>query len=90
MNKAELVAAIAAKTKLSKANVGKVVDAFIETIKKALHKKDRVQLIGLGSFLVRSRKARIGRNPQTGKEIKIKAKKVPVFVAGAALKKAAK
>ncbi|MCD6093647.1 MAG: HU family DNA-binding protein [Candidatus Omnitrophica bacterium] len=90
MNKAELVAAIAAKTKLSKANVAKVIDGFIEAVKKALRKRDKVQLIGLGSFLVRSRKARKGRNPQTGEEIKIKAKRVPAFVAGAALKKAVK
>ncbi|RKY38993.1 MAG: DNA-binding protein [Candidatus Omnitrophota bacterium] len=90
MNKAELVGAIAEKTGLSKANVQKVIDAFVETVKKALRKKDKVQLIGFGTFLVRSRKARKGRNPQTGEEIKIKAKKVPVFVAGAALKKAAK
>ena len=90
MNKAELVSAISAKTKLSKATVQKVIDSFIETLKKLLRKGERLQLIGMGSFLVRSRKARAGRNPQTGEKIRIRAKKVPAFVAGAALKKAAK
>ncbi len=90
MNKAELVEVVAKKADLSKADVQRVINGFIEAVKKALRKGEKVQLIGLGSFLVRSRKARTGRNPQTGEKIKIRAKKVPAFVAGAALKKAAK
>ena len=86
MNKAELVAAIAAKTGDSKKSTEAAVNAFTEVVSKALKKGDKVQLVGFGSFEVRKRAARKGRNPQTGSEIKIPASKAPVFKAGKALK----
>ncbi|MCU0360279.1 MAG: HU family DNA-binding protein [Bacteroidia bacterium] len=85
MNKAELVDAIASNAKLTKADAGRALDATIESIHKALKKGDRIGLVGFGSFSVTKRAARIGRNPQTGKEIKIAAKKVVKFKAGADL-----
>ena len=85
MNKAELIDAIAAGAKLSKADAGRALDATVENIHKALKKGDRIGLVGFGSFSVAKRAARIGRNPQTGKEIKIAAKKVVKFKAGADL-----
>jgi len=85
MNKAELVEAIASSAKLSKADAKKALDGFIETTTKALKKGDRVALVGFGSFSVTKRAARKGRNPQTGKEISIKAKNVVRFKAGAEL-----
>lgn len=85
MNKAELVDAIASSAKLSKADAKKALDGFIETTTKALKKGDRVALVGFGSFSVTKRAARKGRNPQTGKEITIKAKNVVRFKAGAEL-----
>lgn len=85
MNKAELVEAIASSAKLSKADAKKALDGFIETTTKALKKGDRVALVGFGSFSVTKRAARKGRNPQTGKEITIKAKNVVRFKAGAEL-----
>ncbi len=87
MNKGELIDAIAAGSKLTKADSGRALDATIEAIEKALKKGDRVALVGFGSFSVAKRAARIGRNPQTGKEIKIAAKKVVKFKAGADLAK---
>ena len=90
MNKTELVAAVAKEAKLSKKDAEAAVAATFDSIKKALKKGDKVQLIGFGTFEVRKRAARTGRNPQTGKEIKIKASKVPAFKAGAALKDAVK
>lgn len=90
MNKTELAAAVAKEAKLSKKDAEAAVNATIDAIKKALKKGDKVQLIGFGTFEVRKRAARTGRNPQTGKEIKIKASKVPAFKAGAALKDAVK
>ncbi|HEY8400309.1 MAG TPA: HU family DNA-binding protein [Cytophagaceae bacterium] len=90
MNKAELVDAIAAESKLSKADAKRALDAFISTTTKTLRKGDKVILIGFGSFSVAQRAARTGRNPQTGKEIKIKAKKVVKFKAGAELAKKVK
>ena len=90
MNKTELVAAVAKEAKLSKKDAEAAVAATFGAIKKALKKGDKVQLIGFGTFEVRKRAARTGRNPQTGKEIKIKASKVPAFKAGAALKDAVK
>lgn len=90
MNKTELVAAVAKKADLSKKDAEAAVNATIDAIKAALKKGDKVQLIGFGTFEVRKRAARTGRNPQTGKEIKIKASKVPAFKAGAALKDAVK
>jgi DNA-binding protein HU-beta len=85
MNKAELIEAIASNAKLSKADAKKALDGFIETTTKALKKGDRVALVGFGSFSVTKRAARKGRNPQTGKEITIKAKNVVRFKAGAEL-----
>ncbi len=90
MNKAQLIDAIAKDAKLSKAASGKALDATISAISKALKKGDRVALVGFGSFSVAKRAARTGRNPQTGKAIKIAAKKVAKFKAGAELAKAVK
>ena len=86
MNKAELVAAIAAKTGESKKSSEVLVNAFTEVVADALKGGDKVQLVGFGSFEVRKRAARKGRNPQTKEEIKIPASKAPVFKAGKALK----
>lgn len=86
MNKAELVAAIAAKTELSKKDSEKALKAFIETVTEELKKGGKVQLVGFGTFNVVQRKARDGRNPQTGKTMKIAASKAPKFKAGMALK----
>jgi DNA-binding protein HU-beta len=85
MNKAELIDAIAANAELSKVDAKKALDAFIGATTGALKKGDRVALVGFGSFSVSSRAARKGRNPQTGKEIKIAAKKVVKFKAGSEL-----
>ena len=86
MNKAELVAAIAAKTGDTKKAAEASVNAFVETVTNALVEGDKVQLVGFGSFEVRKRAARKGRNPRTKEEIKIPASKAPVFKAGKALK----
>jgi DNA-binding protein HU-beta len=88
MNKAELIDAIATDSKLSKADAGRALDAFVGSVTKALKKGDRVSLVGFGTFSVSKRAARTGRNPQTGKAIKIAAKKVAKFGAGAGLKEA--
>ena len=88
MNKNELVSAVADAAELSKADAGRAIDAAIEVIKKSLKKGDDVTLVGFGTFTVRKRAARDGRNPQTGETIKIKASKNPVFKAGRALKDA--
>jgi DNA-binding protein HU-beta len=85
MNKAELIEAIANTTKSTKADAGRALDATIEAVAKALKKGDRISLVGFGSFSVAKRAARTGRNPQTGKEIKIAAKKVVKFKAGTEL-----
>lgn len=85
MNKAELVDAMAENAGISKADAKRALDAFIDTTSGALKKGDRVALVGFGSFSVSERAARKGRNPQTGKEIQIKAKKVVKFKAGADL-----
>ncbi len=85
MNKAELVEAMAESAGLSKADAKRALDAFISNTTDALKKGDRVALVGFGSFSVSNRAARKGRNPQTGKEIEIKAKKVVKFKAGADL-----
>jgi DNA-binding protein HU-beta len=87
MNKADLVNEVAAVVNTKK-EAQAAVDCVFATIKKGLKKKETVTLVGFGTFRVDQRKARIGRNPQTGKEIRIKAKKVPKFVAGTALKDA--
>lgn len=85
MNKAELIDAIASKAEISKVDAKKALDAFVDATATALQKGDRVALVGFGSFSVSSRAARKGRNPQTGKEIKIAAKKVVKFKAGSEL-----
>jgi DNA-binding protein HU-beta len=85
MNKAELVDAMAAGAGISKADAKRALDAFIGSTTDALKKGDRVALVGFGSFSVTTRAARKGRNPQTGKEINIAAKKVVKFKAGAEL-----
>ena len=88
MNKVELIAAVAEKAGLSKKDAEKAVAAIVASVEEALIKGDKVQLIGFGTFEVRERAARTGRNPQTKEEITIAASKQPVFKAGAALKKA--
>jgi DNA-binding protein HU-beta len=90
MNKSELIDAIAKEAKLTKAAAGCALDATIGAITKSLKKGDGVILVGFGSFKIAKRVARTGRNPQTGKAIKIAAKKVAKFKAGAALAKAVK
>ncbi len=87
MNKAELVAAIAEKSGLSKASAKKALDAFLETVTDALSKGDRVSLVGFGTWKVSQRKERKGRNPRTKEVITIPAKKVVKFSAGANLAK---
>lgn len=87
MNKAELIDAISAGAKLTKADAGRALEAAIDSINKALKKEERIGLVGFGSFSVAKRKARTGRNPATGKEIKIAAKKVVKFKAGSDLAK---
>jgi len=89
VNKKDLIEAVA-KVVSTKKEAADAVDTLIKTITTALKKGDSVMLVGFGTFKVTKRGARKGRNPQTGKEIKIPAKKVPVFKAGAALKKAVK
>ena len=88
MNKAELIESIADSADLSKATAGRALDAAIEGITKSLQKGDTITLVGFGTFSVRYRKARMGRNPRTGEEIQIKASKVPGFKPGKALKDA--
>ncbi|RDL26789.1 nucleoid-associated protein HU-beta [Serratia fonticola] len=88
MNKSQLIDKIAAGADISKAAAGRALDAIIASVTDSLKKGDDVALVGFGSFTVRERSARTGRNPQTGKEIKIAAAKVPAFRAGKALKDA--
>lgn len=88
MNKSQLIDKIAAGADISKAAAGRALDAVIASVTESLKKGDDVALVGFGSFTVRERSARTGRNPQTGKEIKIAAAKVPAFRAGKALKDA--
>ena len=90
MNKAELIDAIASGAGLTKADAKKSLDAFIGATTKALKKGDRVALVGFGSFSVSKRESRKGRNPQSGKEITIPAKKVVKFKPGAELAKVVK
>lgn len=89
-NKQDLIAAVSKEAKLTKKDSTAAVNAVISTITKSLKKGDKVQLIGFGSFEVRERAARNGRNPQTGATMKIKASKVPAFKAGKSLKNAVK
>ncbi|MCG8465531.1 MAG: HU family DNA-binding protein [Xanthomonadales bacterium] len=88
MNKAELIDRIAENAGLTKADAGRALDAFVSSVTHALKKGDVVSLVGFGTFQVKKRSARKGRNPQTGEEIKIKASKSPSFRAGKALKDA--
>ena len=88
MNKSELVDAIAKETGLSKKDSDAAVKAFVDTVTKALKKKDKVQLVGFGTFETVKRAARKGKNPQTGAEIKIAASTAPKFKPGKALKDA--
>lgn len=88
MNKADLIEAVASSADLSKAAASRAVDSMTKAVTKALKKGDTVTLVGFGTFTVRKRAARKGRNPQTGEVIKIKATKAPGFKAGKALKDA--
>ena len=88
MNKSELVDAVAESADLSKASAARAVDAVVDAITDTLKSGDTVALLGFGTFLVRDRAARSGRNPRTGETIEIKASKVPAFKAGKALKDA--
>jgi DNA-binding protein HU-beta len=90
MNKEELVAEIAKSAKVTKKDAADVLTATLETIEKTVKKGEKVTLVGFGTFERRQRAARIGRNPQTGKEIKIAAKKVPAFSAGKKFKELVK
>ncbi|MEQ5802035.1 HU family DNA-binding protein [Halomonas sp. H10-9-1] len=86
MNKSELIEAIAASADIPKASAARALDAMVEAVTDSLKKGDSVSLVGFGTFLVKERAARTGRNPQTGQPIEIKAAKVPGFKAGKALK----
>ncbi len=86
MNKADLIAKIAEEADLSKKSAEAALNAFVGAVESALKKGEKVQLVGFGSFEVRKRAARKGRNPQTKEEIRIPASKAPVFRAGKALK----
>ncbi|AMG68393.2 TPA: DNA-binding protein HU [Providencia stuartii] len=88
VNKSQLIDQIASEANISKAAAGRVVDAFVASVTTSLSKGDDVALVGFGTFTVRERAARTGRNPQTGKEIKIAAAKVPAFRPGKGLKDA--
>ena len=88
MNKSELIDAIAASADISKASAGRALDAVVSSVTGALKKGDQVSLVGFGTFQVKQRAARTGRNPQTGAEIQIAAANVPSFKAGKALKDA--
>ena len=88
MNKSDLINAIADSADLSKADAGKALDATVDAITNSLKANDSVSLVGFGTFLVRERAARSGRNPQTGATIQIAAAKVPAFKAGKGLKDA--
>ncbi|MCT8245477.1 nucleoid-associated protein HU-beta [Proteus mirabilis] len=88
MNKTQLIDKIAANADITKAAAGRVVDVMVASITESLQKGDDVALVGFGTFTVRDRAARTGRNPQTGKEIQIAAAKVPAFRAGKGLKDA--
>ena len=88
MNKTDLVSSVAEQAEITKKDAEKVVGAVLDSIRDALAAGDKVQLVGFGTFEVRERAARTGRNPKTGEEIKIDATKVPAFKAGKALKDA--
>lgn len=86
MNKKELIQAVSAKTQVTQKETAEVIDAVFESISEELGKGGKVQLIGFGTFEVRKRASRVGRNPQTGEDMKIKAAIVPGFKAGKTLK----
>lgn len=86
MNKAELISSMSEKGDITKVDAEKALNAFIESVEEALVNGDKIQLVGFGSFEVRERAARKGRNPQTKEEITIEASKAPVFRVGKALK----
>ncbi|PIP81400.1 MAG: DNA-binding protein HU [Gammaproteobacteria bacterium CG22_combo_CG10-13_8_21_14_all_40_8] len=88
MNKSELIDVIASGADISKAAAGRALDSMIDGITETMRKGDQVSLVGFGTFCVKDRAARTGRNPQTGEAIQIKAAKVPSFKAGKALKDA--
>jgi len=88
MNKGELIEAVAAAADLTKADATKAVEAFVNSVTRALKNGEQVSIVGFGSFSVKSRAARQGRNPKTGETIDIKASRVPGFKAGKALKDA--
>ena len=88
MNKTELIAEIAEKTGLSKKDAEKALTAVVDTVKETVAKGDKVQLVGFGSFELKCREARMGRNPKTKEAIEIAASRVPVFKAGKAFKDA--
>ncbi len=88
MNKSELIEAIAASADISKAAASRALDAMVESVTESLKQGDTVSLVGFGTFSVKERAARTGRNPQTGEPIQISAAKVPAFKAGKALKDA--
>jgi len=90
MNKAELIKSVSEKAELTQKDAAKVVDTVLETITNSLANDDKVQIIGFGTFEVRERSARKGRNPQTGEEIEIAATKAPAFKPGKELKEAVK
>ena len=89
MNKSDLVSVMAKESGITMAQANAALNAAMEAIIQAIKKGERVTLVGFGTFSVAERKARVGRNPRTGEEIKIKAKKVPKFSAGAKLREAA-
>lgn len=86
MNKADLIGAIASETKLSKANAKKALESFLKVTSSTLKKGDKITLVGFGTFSVAKRAARTARNPRTGREIKVPARKVAKFSPGAGLK----
>jgi DNA-binding protein HU-beta len=88
VNKSELIEAVASSADIPKAAAGRAVDAVVETVTSALKEGDQVVLVGFGTFAVKDRAARTGRNPQTGEPIQIAAAKIPSFKAGKALKDA--
>ncbi len=88
MNKSDLIGSIADNAELSKADAGRALEALIKVVKKTLKAGDSIAIVGFGTFSVRKRAARTGRNPQTGATLKIKASKNPAFKAGKALKDA--
>lgn len=88
MNKSELIDEVSAKSGLTKADTDRAFKAFVDVISEAMAKGDQVALVGFGTFLVRERQARAGRNPRTGETIEIASAKIPSFKAGKALKDA--